>query len=171
MHNYNCIDTDSHSHTNKHCYTHRCTHTWIHDSPHNAHTTPQTCTHGSTHTCTHRIIHTCTHSSIHSWVVASVNQQLRNENNSLKHQVAEPTTRRNDLTSQLDNVSLQLVAQFTTAPTAPRLLDHHTTLRRRWHEQTNDKIGASHSRASPTHEHGCSIIGGTRSHYRHMCYT
>ena len=167
MYNYNYIDTDSHSHTNKHCYTHRCTHTWIHNSPHNAHTTPQTCTHGSTH----RIIHTCTHSGIHSWVVASVNQQLRNENNSLKCQVAEPTTRRNDLTSQLDNVSLQLVAQFTTAPTAPRLLDHHTTLRRKWHEQTNDRIGASHSRASPTYEHGCSVIGGTRSHYRHMCYT
>ena len=70
----------------------------------------------------------------------------------LKRQVAELTSRCNDIASQLDNVTLQL-AQFTTAPW---LLDHHTTLRRGSHEQANDKIGASHSRVSPTREHGCA---------------
>ena len=71
-----------------------------------------------------------------------------------------------DLASQVDSVTLQL-AQFTTAP---RLLDHHTTLRRGWHEQANDKIGASHSRASPLMNMGVPMldaIGETkRSHYR-----
>ena len=82
-------------------------------------------------------------------------KQLYNENASLKRQVVELTSHCNDIASQLDNVTLQL-AQFTTAPW---LLDHHTTLRRGSHEQANDKIGASHSRASPTHEHGCAHAG------------
>ena len=82
-------------------------------------------------------------------------KQLHNENASLKCQVAELTSRCNDIASQLDNVTLQL-EQFTTAPW---LLDHYTTLRRGSHEQANNKIGASNSRASPAREHGCAHAG------------
>ena len=92
-------------------------------------------------------------------------QQLHNEDASLKRQVVELTSCCNDIASQLDNVTLQL-AQFTTDPwlfvvdtkpdndnvgTAAQSINiyddfHHKTLRRGWHEQANDKIGASHFR-------------------------
>ena len=105
-------------------------------------------------------------------------QQLHNEDASLKRQVVELTSCCNDIASQLDNVTLQL-AQFTTDPwlfvvdtkpdndnvgTAAQSINiyddfHHKTLRRGWHEQANDKIGASHSRASSTHEYGCAHAG------------
>ena len=135
--------------------------------------TPTTTAHTDTHTQTRTAVHTnaptpaytpaptptCTKSSAHAHTaVPTVEQlhllvqQLSRENSSLKREVAELTRRCNDLESEVDNVTLQL-AQFTTAP---RLLAHHTTLRRGWHEQANDIIGASHSRASPTHEYKCA---------------
>ena len=58
-------------------------------------------------------------------------QQLHNENKSLKYQVAELTTRCDDLKSQLSNASSRL-ALVTAAP-----CDHHTNVRRDWHEQAN----------------------------------
>ena len=115
-----------------------------------ARTTATTHAHTTTTTHAHTQSGTPTAEQLHRSV-----QQLGNENASLKRQIAELTTRCNNLVSELNDVKLQL-AQFTTAP---RLLDHHTTLRRGWHEQANDKIGASHSRASPTREYGCAHAG------------
>ena len=102
-------------------------------------------THAHTESSTHAHTAVPTVEQLHLSV-----KQLHNENASLKHHVVELTSRCHDIASQLDNVTLQL-AQFTTAPW---LLDHQTTLRRGSHEQANDKIGSSHSRASPTHKHG-----------------
>ena len=116
--------------------------------------TPVHTTNAPTPTCTQSstLTHTAvpTAEQLHLLV-----QQLSHENSSLKRDVAELTRRCNDLESEVNNVKLQL-AQFTSAP---RLLDHHTTLRRGWHEQANDIIGASHSRASPTNEYKCAHAG------------
>ena len=109
-------------------------------------------THADTHSSRHPHTAVPTVEQLHRSV-----QQLGKENASLKRQIAGLTLRCNNLVSELNDVKLQL-AQFTTAP---RLLDHHTTLRRGWHEQANDIIGASHSRASPTREYGCAHAGCT----------
>ena len=80
-------------------------------------------------------------------------QQLSNDNVSLKDQVAELTRRCNGLSSELSDVKSQL-AQLTAAPRV-----HHMNVRRGWHEQANAIIGASHSRATPTHAYRCAHAG------------
>ena len=171
--------TTAHTHTHTHTQTRTAAHI---DAPTPVHTTnaptPVHTTNAPTPTCTESSAHahtaartpmhtpaptpTCIQSSTltHTAVpmveqLHLLVQQLSRENSSLKREVAELTRRCNDLASEVDNVTLQLT-QFTTAP---RLLDHHTTLRRGWHEQANDIIGASHSRASPTNEYKCAHAG------------
>ena len=80
-------------------------------------------------------------------------QQLSNDNVSLKDDVAELTRRCNRLSSELSDVKSQL-ARITAAPRA-----HHMNVRRGWHEQANVIIGASHSRATPTHSYRCAHAG------------
>ena len=72
---------------------------------------------------------------------------------SLKDEVAELTIRCNNLSSELSDVKSQL-ARLTAAPR-----EHHMNVRRGWHEQANAKIGASHSRAAPTHSYRCAHAG------------
>ena len=137
-----CTESSTHAHT-------AAAHTPVHTpAPTLAHTPAPTPTCTQSSTLTHTAVPTA--EQLHLLV-----QQLSRENSSLKRDVAELTTRCNDLESEVNNVKLQL-AQFASAP---RLLDHHTTLRRGWHEQANDIIGASHSRASPTNEYKCAHAG------------
>ena len=153
--------TTAHTHIDTHTQTSAAAHI---DAPTPAYTPAPTPVHTPAPTPVHTPAPTptCTQSStLTHTAVPTVEQlhllvqQLSRENSSLKREVAELIRRCNDLESEVDNVTLQL-AQFTIAP---HLLDHHTTLRRGWHEQANDIIGASHSRASPTHKYKCAHAG------------
>ena len=78
--------------------------------------------------------------------VEEIVRPLREENKSLKKEVAELSKRCDELASQLR----QLLA-------APRISDDN--IRRGWHEQANSRIGAKNSRAKPERSYGCAHEG------------
>ena len=124
------------------------------DAPTPAHTQPPTPAHTDAPTPAHTQPPTPPHTSAPT--VAQLHllvQQLSNDNASWKDQVAELTRRCNRLSSELSDVKSQL-ARITAAPRA-----HHMNVRRGWHEQANVIIGASHSRATPTHSYRCAHAG------------
>ena len=116
-----------------------------------AHTNTHHYTHRSTHACIDCIVATTVH-WLHQLIL-----HLYDENDTLKHQVAELTTWYNSLTSQVYTVSLLL--SKLEAAAAAHLLETHRKIRRDWHEQANATIRTSHSRESPTHSYGCARAG------------
>ena len=78
--------------------------------------------------------------------VEEIVRPLREENKSLKKEVAELSKRCDELASQLR----RLLA-------APRISDDN--IRRGWHEQANSRIGAKNSRAKPERSYGCAHEG------------
>ena len=81
----------------------------------------------------------------------SIIQRLRNENSSLRSQLNDVKDQYAYLEEQLRTLNLQLAQVLS----APRLRENHQRLRRGWHQQACDIIGAAHSRVAPTNTYKC----------------
>ena len=85
---------------------------------------------------------------------------LRQENQSLKEQVAELLRRCEALESQNVDATRRynnLASQVRQLLAAPRISDQN--IRRGWHVQANHIIRATNSRAKPDHSYGCAHAG------------
>ena len=96
-------------------------------------------------------MHTPTSASATEIQLLSIIQQLRNENSSLRSQLNDVKDQYTNLEQQLSTLNLQ-VAQILSSP---RLRENHQRLRRGWHQQACDIIGAAHSRVAPTNTYKC----------------
>ena len=96
-------------------------------------------------------MHTPTPASPPEIQLLSIIQQLRNENSSLRSQLDDVKDRYAHLEEQLTTLNTQLAQVLS----APRLRENHQRLRRGWHQQACNIIGAAHSRVAPTNTYKC----------------
>ena len=96
-------------------------------------------------------MHTPTPASATEIQLLSIIQQLRNENSSLRSQLDDVKDQYAHLEEQLTTLNTQLAQVLS----APRLRENHQRLRRGWHQQACNIIGAAHSRVAPTNTYKC----------------
>ena len=117
-------------------------------TPTPVHTTP---TPTATPTTLLTTMHTPTPASATEIQLLSIIQQLRNENSSLRSQLNDFKDQYANIEQRLSTLNLQLAQVLS----APHLRENHQRLRREWHQQACDIIGAAHSRVAPTNTYKC----------------